>query len=113
MSKVIFRCDGGKQWYGLLQGRFHERLRGWLLRKPTPAVQGLLLFPCNAVHFLGTREPLDVLFLSSSGLVLRHHRHVRPFTKPRSLPSAWGVLELVSESCPSEWEPRRFTWRSV
>lgn len=48
-----------------------SRLRGLLGRESLRPGEGLLLFPCNAVHGLGMRFDLDVLHLDRHGRVLR------------------------------------------
>ncbi|MBE3590913.1 MAG: DUF192 domain-containing protein [Firmicutes bacterium] len=52
-------------------GTAAARLRGLLGREALAPGEGLLLFPCNAVHGLGMRFDLDVLHLDRRGRVLR------------------------------------------
>jgi uncharacterized protein len=47
------------------------RLRGLLGRPALDGHEGLLLRPCNMVHTLGMRYPIDVVFLDRSGRVLK------------------------------------------
>lgn len=51
------------------------RLRGLLGQPPLTAGQALWLRPCNAVHTIGMRYALDVLFLDQKGTIL-HTRSV-------------------------------------
>lgn len=53
-----------------------ERLVGLLGRRHLPAGCGLLLSACAAVHTLGMRRPIDVVFLDVFGQVLSVQRHV-------------------------------------
>ncbi|MDE2201310.1 MAG: DUF192 domain-containing protein [Burkholderiaceae bacterium] len=55
-----------------------ERLRGLLGRDGLSAQQALWIAPCNAVHTIGMRMPIDVVFLSRNGTVLSVHDTVRP-----------------------------------
>jgi len=52
------------------------RLIGLLGRRPLPSGCGLLLSACAAVHTLGMRRPIDVVFLDVFGQVLAVQRHV-------------------------------------
>lgn len=73
------------------------RLLGLALLDRDEAGLGLLIPDCRAVHTLGMRFPLDVLFLDRNGLPLRVARRVRPgrFVADRR---ADAVLELPSWS---------------
>lgn len=48
-----------------------ERMAGLLGRSTLPAGQGLLIAPCGAVHTVGMRFALDLVFLDGAGGVLR------------------------------------------
>lgn len=54
-----------------LADRWHQRARGLLgvSRLDDPA--GLWITPCNSVHMLGMRIPLDVAFVDRSGRILK------------------------------------------
>ena len=67
---------------------FWRRLRGLLGRDGLEAGEGLVIVPCNSVHMLGMRFPLDVLYLDRSGTVLRAVQELRPGT--------FGPLDLRS-----------------
>src|SRR3954468_19680108 len=65
---------------------FWRRLRGLLGRDGLQQGEGLVIVPCNSVHMLGMRFPLDVLHLDKVGTVLR----VLPDLKPGQLgPMVW------------------------
>jgi uncharacterized membrane protein (UPF0127 family) len=55
-----------------------ERMAGLLGRRALPAGQGLLIVPCGAVHTVGMRFPLDLVFLDAAGRVLRSVPGVPP-----------------------------------
>ncbi len=57
---------------------FWSRVRGLLGSAPLQADQGLLLQPCRAVHTLGMRQPLDVIFLDETGIVVAAYRQLPP-----------------------------------
>jgi uncharacterized membrane protein (UPF0127 family) len=46
------------------------RLRGLLGSRPLPSCHGLLLEPCRAVHTVGMRRAIDVVFVAADGVVL-------------------------------------------
>lgn len=54
------------------------RARGLLGRAELPAGHGLLINPCSAIHTLGMRFPIDVVFLNAQGRVVSLHRAVPP-----------------------------------
>lgn len=69
------------------------RLRGWLGRRDAPRDEGLLLVPCESIHTVGLRFPIDVILLDGDGRVLGARHALRPWR----LAIAWGtraVLEL-------------------
>lgn len=57
--------------------RFHERLMG-VWRRPLAEHQALWLLPCLAVHTLGLRASLDILFLDVQGRLLRQVDKLAP-----------------------------------
>lgn len=78
-----------------------ERLRGLLGRSSLPAGEALLLDPCQAVHTVGMRFPIDVLFLDSAGRVVRAAERIPP---RRLMVGAWRArraLELPAGTIAS------------
>jgi uncharacterized membrane protein (UPF0127 family) len=72
---------------------FRARLRGWLGRaRPAPG-EALWLYPCWAVHTLGMRFPIDVLFLDANGRVLQVVHRLPPW-RVRLHWAARSVVEL-------------------
>lgn len=71
------------------------RLIGLLGRRHLPSGCGLLLSACMAVHTLGMRRPIDVVFLDVFGQVLSVERHV---TAGRVLwcPRSSAVIEFAA-----------------
>ncbi len=73
--------------------RLLERLIG-LIGQPLPAAgTGLWIEPCRAVHTFGVRGPLDLVFVSRGGDVLRVCEGVPP-RRARGTLRARAVLEL-------------------
>jgi uncharacterized membrane protein (UPF0127 family) len=50
------------------------RLRGLLGSRELPPGHGLLLEPCRAIHTLGMRRAIDVVFVAPDGAVLELRR---------------------------------------
>lgn len=73
---------------------FWRRLRGLLGRDGLETGEGLVIVPCNSVHMLGMRFPLDVLYLDRSGKVLRALPELRPGQLGPVVWSAHTAVEL-------------------
>ena len=71
------------------------RMRGLLARPALLAGQGMLILPCNMIHTLGMRYPIDVVFLRRDGMVLRVASAVAP-RRMRAHLGAHCVLELAA-----------------
>ncbi len=79
----------------LLADTFGRRLRGLLgIRSLEHGRDGLVLSPCSAVHLFGMLFPLDLLFVSKTGEVLRALSSFRPWRFSPSVPGAQFVVEL-------------------
>jgi uncharacterized protein len=71
------------------------RMRGLLARPALRGGEGMLIKPCNMIHTLGMRYPIDVVFMRRDGLVLK----VSPAVAPRRMRGHFGahcVLELAA-----------------
>lgn len=72
-----------------------ERGRGLLLRKCPDRRTAYLLQPCRSVHTFGMAYPIDVVFCSPNGRILKIARSLRPFRMARHR-DAGQVWELAS-----------------
>ena len=73
-----------------------ERMRG-LLGRPVPGPgRGLLIERCPSVHTFGMRYPIDVVFLSGTGRVVRVVRNLKPWRVARGGKGAQAVVELAA-----------------
>lgn len=93
-----------------------SRLRGLLGRPPLrpDAEEALLLSPCGAVHTLGMRYALDIIFLDKSGRVLDCHAALPP-GRMRGCRGAWRTVELSSGGL-ARLQPQpgeELTWQSI
>ena len=77
-----------------LADRWWSRLLGLLGRRPLASGEGLLLVPCRAVHMIGMRYPIDVVFLDRSGGVVATYHRLAPGSRSRWHRSAVVALEI-------------------
>jgi len=85
---------------GVLAGRvrfargFFERYVGLLPRARVAPDEGLWFEGAHAVHTLGMRAVVDVVFVDGDGRVLRCQPAVRPWRAHVSCAGAAGVVEM-------------------
>lgn len=85
------RCVAGQVW---VADRWWLRLRGLLGRSPLHDGEGLMLQPCKAVHMLGMRYPIDVVFLDRQGGVVATYHRLEPGSRSHWHQQAAVALEL-------------------
>jgi uncharacterized membrane protein (UPF0127 family) len=71
------------------------RRRGLLGRESLGATEGLLLSPCKAVHTVGMRFPIDVIFIDRDGRAVRIVPALAPWRIAMST-RAKAVIELAA-----------------
>jgi uncharacterized membrane protein (UPF0127 family) len=71
-----------------------QRFMGLMFRKELPEGHGLALTPCNSIHMFFMRIPLDVVFLSREGTVVRVYHGIRPWRVSRIVRGAHTAVEL-------------------
>jgi uncharacterized membrane protein (UPF0127 family) len=86
-STVCERC--------VVANKMLARMRGLLGRRSLPAGEGLLIRPAPSVHTFFMRFPIDVVFLSRAGEVLKVSPEIGPW-RARSCRGAYAVLELAA-----------------
>jgi len=82
-----------------LADSFWARFRGLMLVPELAEGEGLLISPCNSIHMMFMRFPIDAIFLDSSNCIRAVYEKLRPWTGF----SSWhrdvsSVLELKSGS---------------
>lgn len=85
------RRVAGQVW---MADRWWLRLRGLLARPPLREDEGLMLEPCKAVHMLGMRYPIDVVFLDRQGGVVATYHRLQPGSRSHWHQQAALALEL-------------------
>lgn len=71
-----------------------KRMKGLLGRVELPAGEALLIKPCNSVHTIGMRFPIDVIFLDKKNMVVAVKKNLLPNRLTRIYFRAASVLEL-------------------
>jgi uncharacterized membrane protein (UPF0127 family) len=75
--------------------RMLPRMKGLLGRKSLEAGEGMLIRPAPSIHTFFMRFPIDVVFLSRQGEVLKIAENVSPW-RARSCRHSYAVLELAA-----------------
>jgi uncharacterized membrane protein (UPF0127 family) len=73
---------------------FFERMIGFLSRSSVDPDDGLWFDRCAAIHTVGMRARIDVIFLNSAYRVIRIDRSVPQFRLAVACPGAHAVVEL-------------------
>ena len=95
---MVISVEGGfdLRWYPQLA--WWQRLRG-LLGRPEPLPgEAWWFMPCRAVHTVGMRYCIDVVFLDAGGIVLRVCRALPPGRMAVHW-RALSVVELATGEC--------------
>jgi uncharacterized protein len=77
----------------IMAGTSRERRTGLLSRDSLEKGEGLWIAPCEAVHTIGMRFPIDVLFLDRKRKVLKIRKDMKQWRMAACL-RAHSVLEL-------------------
>lgn len=85
------RRVAGQVW---VADRWWLRLRGLLGRSPLREGEGLMLEPCKAVHMVGMRYPIDVVFVDRQGGVVATYHRLQPGSRSHWHQQAALALEL-------------------
>jgi hypothetical protein len=75
-------------------GTWWGRFRGWLGQPEPTQGEGLLLTPCQGIHMIGMKYPIDVAFLDQEGLVVATYANLAPWQRTKLHRKAHSALEL-------------------
>jgi uncharacterized protein len=75
--------------------RMLPRMKGLLGKENLASGEGILIRPAPSIHTFFMRFPIDVVFLSREGEVLKIDKHVAPW-RARSCRHSYAVLELAA-----------------
>ncbi|ASJ74649.1 DUF192 domain-containing protein [Granulosicoccus antarcticus] len=70
-NKVILRRLSAPLLYAYDANTFVRRLRGLHGVPPLGPTDALIIRPCKAIHTFGLNKPIDVIFMDSSGIILK------------------------------------------
>lgn len=73
---------------------FFERFIGLLGRPRVRADEGLWIERCSAIHTIGMRATIDVVFVDSNSCVVATHSNVRTFSLALTCARAKHTIEL-------------------
>jgi uncharacterized membrane protein (UPF0127 family) len=77
---------------------FFQRAIGLLARSNVRPDEGVWIASCHAIHTIGMRQTIDVMFVDRDGFVLRICRNVGPNRFSLSCRHAQSVVELGAGS---------------
>jgi uncharacterized protein len=93
---TLTRADGGVACERCtVAHRMWPRMRGLLGKRGLESGEGLLIRPAPSIHTFFMRFPIDVVFLSRQGEVLKVAERVPPW-RARSCRHSYAVLELAA-----------------
>ena len=78
----------------LIADTFFSSLLGLMGRRCLPDGEGLWINPCQAVHSMWMRFPIDVVFLGDARSVVHLVEGLRPFRITRFVSVARSVIEI-------------------
>jgi hypothetical protein len=73
---------------------FLTRFMGLMGRSRLPHGAGLVLLPCSSIHMLFMLIPIDAVFATSDGRVVRVAHRLKPWISAALAPSALYCVEL-------------------
>lgn len=77
-----------------LADSFWSRMKGLMGKKDLPEDEGLLLVPCNSVHSMFMRFPIDLLFLNRELRVIKIIDRFKPWKATPIIRDCYQVVEL-------------------
>ena len=96
--KVENLAINGREMKVYMADSFATRFRGLMLRPRDflPMGTGLLIAPCNSIHMMLMRFPIDVLYIDKNYQVLMQVPNLRPWLGLSACwnKNIWATLEL-------------------
>ncbi len=96
MKKAIIRKNGITLTENCqVADSFFTRFMGLMFRRSIPEDYALHITPCNQVHMLNMRFPIDVIYLDASGTVVKIDENVQPGKICKTVKNAKSVIEVT------------------
>lgn len=105
---IITNFDNGRilAYAGVWAASFFKRLLGLIGQKEICQGEAMVLYPCRAVHCVGMRFVIDVVFLNRSGQVVHIIENMKPGSFSPVIKEACYAVELpAGQICRSETKP--------
>ncbi|MGM0599575.1 MAG: DUF192 domain-containing protein [Candidatus Rifleibacteriota bacterium] len=78
---------------------FWQRFRGLMMQSELEEGEGLLISPCNSIHMMFMKFPIDAIFLDATNRIKALYSKLKPWTGLSSIHrNAVKVLELKAGS---------------
>lgn len=77
---------------------FYSSLLGLMGRRHFPVGEGLWINPCQSVHSMWMRFPIDVIFLCDQHSIIHVVENMKPFRVTRHVSIAKSVIELPANT---------------
>ncbi len=95
INKMVGACERPVFTEAVLANNFYSRLRGLLGRRGLANNQALAIEPCNSVHTMWMRFPIDVIFLDRNKKVVKIKRRLEPY-RTASSKAGHSVVEVAA-----------------
>jgi uncharacterized protein len=82
----------------LVADTFLSSLLGLMGRRCLPVGQGLWINPCQSVHSMWMRFPIDVIFLSNQKSIIHMVESMKPFRLTKYVSESRSVIELPANT---------------
>ncbi len=94
MMILTTNCAPDEKFRLTVADNFLKRFLGLMGRFRLEANEGLLLAPCNSIHMMFMRFPIDVIFYDEEYKVVKVATNLKPWTGICVAPGARGAIEL-------------------
>jgi uncharacterized membrane protein (UPF0127 family) len=82
----------------LVADTFLSSLLGLMGRRHLPVGEGLWINPCQSVHSMWMRFPIDVIFLNNQRAIIHMVENMKPFRISKHVSEARSVIELPADT---------------
>lgn len=75
---------------------FFKRFIGLMGRKNLPAGEGLLIAPCNSIHMMFMKFPIDAIYIDKNFEIKKIVPNLQTWTGFSYCRGAWAVVEVAA-----------------